>query len=76
MSGYIDDLVRKIIAKASEPDSVIRDVEIRATTLTDSGDLEWSARISPPMRGVPFKFHGAPTVQGAVLALAREVGAL
>ncbi len=74
MSGYIDDLVKKIIAKASEPDSVIRDVEVSATMLTSDGSLVWSARISPPLLGA--RFQHAPTVQGAVQALAREAGVL
>lgn len=72
MSGYIDDLVKKIIEKTAELDAVVRDVEISASWL--SGEPVWSARVSPPARGV--RFQHAPTVQGAVQALAREAGAL
>lgn len=76
MSGYIDGLVKKIIAKATEPDQFVRDVEIRATMATDSGEFVWIARVSPPVRDVPFKHCGGPTVQAAVQSLAREVGVL
>lgn len=72
MSAYIDGLVKKIVTKAFESDSVTRDVELTMSALCTPP--VWSARISPPLGGV--RFQHASTVQGAVQALAREVGAL
>lgn len=81
MSGYLDDLAAKIVTKAAELGGITRGSDKPVVTVQffpDADINEWQAwvPVKPPTEQGFVATAMRPTIQGALQALAREVGAL
>lgn len=79
MSGYIDDLAKKIAAKVADLGGGTRGyVEPVLTIQFLPGDNEWQVwvPVKPPGQGDGIVTANAVTLQKAVQDVAREVGVL